>query len=217
MWSKLKYWEKVAIIANVLFIAAIMIWVHDHSSQINNIILLLTGDVVAYYTYETYLLRKAAQEERSDSIKPVVLFDKEPAHLYGWTVRNVGKGPALNVKFRISRFNNDTSYGDLRDLIDGQHNYKALGNSEEDHLSPSHDTIDMYMANKQGYVEDRIALLITYTDIGSKDYGTIIKCNVLRAANGSATGFSLKDTQVFLNNSARLPQFKKHIIETESS
>ncbi|AQT60423.1 hypothetical protein [Cellvibrio sp. PSBB023] len=65
---------------------------------LNNLVLLATLLVVAYYTYETYCLRKAAVENNTLSYRPILIFD---AGAQFCTVKNKGYGPALNTALII--------------------------------------------------------------------------------------------------------------------
>lgn len=67
-------------------------------SVFNNIVLLATLLVVAYYTYETYHLRKATVDSNALSFRPILIFDAGAPFC---TVKNKGSGPALNVALII--------------------------------------------------------------------------------------------------------------------
>lgn len=64
----------------------------------NNLVLTATLLVVAYYTYETYHLRRAAVESNVLSYRPILVFDAGAPFC---TVKNKGYGPALNIALLI--------------------------------------------------------------------------------------------------------------------
>jgi hypothetical protein len=64
----------------------------------NNLVLTATLLVVAYYTYETYRLRRAAVESNVLSYRPILVFDAAAPFC---TVKNKGYGPALNIALLI--------------------------------------------------------------------------------------------------------------------
>jgi hypothetical protein len=59
----------------------------------NNLVLLATLLVVAYYTYETYNLRLAAENSHSLSFRPILVFNASDEY---YTVTNKGNGAAFN-------------------------------------------------------------------------------------------------------------------------
>ncbi len=67
-------------------------------SVFNSILLLATLLVVAYYTYETYHLRKATVDSNTLSFRPILIFDAGAPFC---TVKNKGNGPALNISLII--------------------------------------------------------------------------------------------------------------------
>lgn len=69
------------------------LWV-NFWSVFNNVVLATTLIVVAYYTYETYQLRKATFDSNALSFRPILIFDASATFC---TVKNKGSGPALNV------------------------------------------------------------------------------------------------------------------------
>lgn len=67
-------------------------------SVFNNVILMATLLVVAYYTYETYHLRRATVDSNALSFRPILIFDAGASFC---TVKNKGNGPALNAALII--------------------------------------------------------------------------------------------------------------------
>lgn len=60
----------------------------------NNLVLLATLLVVAYYTYETYNLRLVAENSHRHSFRPILVFNASDVFC---TVTNKGNGAALNT------------------------------------------------------------------------------------------------------------------------
>ncbi|SUX30701.1 hypothetical protein [Chromobacterium vaccinii] len=105
----------IAIIAVFSYVIASIFGPSDASTTIwsnfwsvfNNITLLITLLVVAYYTYETYHIRKATLSSNHLSFRPILVFNAADSFC---TVTNKGNGPAFNTcliiwdgnKFKIS-------------------------------------------------------------------------------------------------------------------
>src|SRR5581483_5274000 len=82
-----------------------------------NTILLLTGAIVLWYTYETYLLRRDAQANTLNSLRPILVLDEEGAKGPLLMVHNVGHGAAINIEVRIAQFHKSKpDYVNLRKL-----------------------------------------------------------------------------------------------------
>lgn len=73
--------------------ATTTIWL-NFWSVFNNVVLMATLLVVAYYTYETYHLRRATVDSNALSFRPILIFVNGAPFC---TVQNKGYGPALNV------------------------------------------------------------------------------------------------------------------------
>lgn len=62
---------------------------------LQTVILLFTGMVVAWYTWETKRLREAAQQQLELQSRPFLVLSPKTKE---FTLENVGNGPALNVQ-----------------------------------------------------------------------------------------------------------------------
>src|SRR6266516_2560719 len=102
----LPWWLLVLLFAVLLvgMITVLRIWIHDTSSFVNNVILLVTGLVVLWYTIETYLLRSESQRANVTATRPVLTISAfkriDPEHILDdrLIIKNSGMGPALNVE-----------------------------------------------------------------------------------------------------------------------
>src|SRR5262245_32630560 len=75
---------------------------------LNSSVLTATGAVIAWYTVETYRLRREAQRQTELQNRPFLLVECPSGGLNGEVVlRNVGSGVALNVSIRPIEINED--------------------------------------------------------------------------------------------------------------
>ena len=88
------------VIATIVYLAlaalAFVCWRENPEA----IIVFATGLVILWYTWETYLLRRAAWAQRELDMQPLVIIEKvDPRESGGaeFQVRNLGRGVALNV------------------------------------------------------------------------------------------------------------------------
>lgn len=145
----------------------------------NLLILFITACIIVWYTYETKKLRIEAQKTNKYSFRPIVILDKIYGEYNGLReikIKNIGKGPALNIESRISQINSKREYLNLRELILNE-KFNNLNENGEKTLSRIR-TIDQYLkANQTEFqygIDSKFVIIFTYEDIVDFNYQTII-------------------------------------------
>jgi hypothetical protein len=109
------------------------------------VILAITAYWIIKYTRETQSLRELAVQQRVDSVRPIVTF--QVVGPYKVAIANIGKGPALDIEFRLSQIHETGGLTNLRNLIvqDEVRDLLNLGESERAPLpSSGSETIRQY-------------------------------------------------------------------------
>lgn len=207
------------IIASLAFIAAgsVVLFVLNPSDQqkVSTTVLLATGIVIAWYTYETYLIREDAQINTEQSKKPVVVFNERKGAGFKAVIQNIGRGAAINIELRIAQFSKEKNgYCNLRNLLhDVNQNFYSLASGGELELMMDSSVVVAYMSGGseefKGGVPGRFALIINYHDVDDHAYCTVIKCSTVTKGQG----FYIKNTKVSDYSKGELPVFPRHLIE----
>lgn len=144
----------------------------------NMLILSITALIIFLYTLETKKLRVEAQKTNKYSFRPVIVA-KYIFSEYGGRrdlkIKNIGKGPALNIECRISQIQKKGGYTNLRDLNP---------NEKFNNLSPDEmqiirriTTIDQYSKAEESEfkhgIADKFVIIFTYEDIARFRYQTV--------------------------------------------
>lgn len=103
------YFSVITVISALAFLAVTSAHGFDMSQAIGDIVLALTGIVIAVYTYETYKLRKITTESHISQNRPVLSFEGSLSNggiagegLGNILLKNCGTGPAIGVKLSIA-------------------------------------------------------------------------------------------------------------------
>jgi hypothetical protein len=131
---------------------------------------------VMRYTKETQHLREDAFQQRIDSIRPIIVF--EIVGPYKLAVKNIGRGPALDVELRLSQIHRNGGLTNLQNLLvrEGERNLLNLGENDKQELGGS-DSVREY-AFAQGSSmrwgqRDVFAAIATYVDINRRPYYSV--------------------------------------------
>lgn len=82
-------------------------------------ILFLTFIAILQYTKETYWLKQVQQKQLDHERTPIIVISKGNKGEYAsFKIKNIGKGPAINVELRISSINKNGGFSNLMDLAD---------------------------------------------------------------------------------------------------
>jgi hypothetical protein len=187
------------------------------SSVISNTLIFLTGAVVTWYTYETYLLRKEAQINTAISIKPIVVLDEEECQGFQVGLHNVGQGAALNIEMRIAQFHkSQPGYTNLRKVSLDINNYATLAPLAMKKVMTDSRVMAPYVKAegddfKYG-VRDRVAFILTYDSVRGDRFCTVVKGNVW---NG--THILWKNAITADYSTGNLPTAPTHIIDSSDS
>lgn len=92
--------SSVLVLILIFIICLVIFCTNDDSGRISNTILFLTGIIIAYYTYETFQLRKQSQITQKNEFLPIINLDEE-CYVKNdsiWLgIKNMGKGVARNI------------------------------------------------------------------------------------------------------------------------
>lgn len=150
----------------------------------NFLVLTITACIICWYTFETKKLRIEAQRTNKYSFRPIIVA-KYITSSSGTTrelkIKNVGKGPALNIEFRISQLHKNGGYTNLRDLNQNE-KFNNLSADEQQSIRGI-STIDLYCkANGSGFehgIRDKFAIIFTYEDLAAFKYQTVTLIEVI--------------------------------------
>lgn len=137
---------------------------------------MFTAYWIVAYTKETQLLREDALRQRIDSFRPVIAF--EVAEPYKLAIRNIGKGPALDIELRLSQVHPNGGLTHLGNLIvqEEERNLLNLGENEEAELRGS-DNVRAYALAQEASMQwgqpGVFAAIATYSDINRLPYYTV--------------------------------------------
>lgn len=165
-----------------------------------------TGVSIFIFLFQLHLLRLQTQiidaqtrdaiQQRIDNFRPIVVF--EVVDPYKLAIRNIGKGPAIDIELRLSQVHHNGGLTNLRNLVstDMQRDLLNLGESERTELRGS-DNIRAYAFAQspewQWGQRDVFAAIATYSDINRRPYYTI---SLIRTfPNGAERKLVLKSTK----------------------
>lgn len=136
------------------------------------------------YTLETKKLRVEAQKTNKYSFRPVIV-TKHITSEYGGRrdlkIKNIGKGPALNIECRISQIHKDGGYTNLRDLNPNE----KFNNLSADEVQTIRrvTTIDQYSKAEESEFKHgatgKFAIVFTYEDVVGFKYQTVTLIEII--------------------------------------
>lgn len=141
---------------------------------VNVVALVLTLVVVAYYTYETYKLRREAQRQNELATTPMVMLSRKLDERGNrrLTLMNLGAGAAFNVHIdRIPAEQNVISFQECSALAAGAEEYVILFQTANGKTYLAGDDQFEYLMRK-GALPDAVSSVITYESAGGKGYRT---------------------------------------------
>lgn len=81
-----------------------MLYIQTTTQVVLAIATVLTLIVLFGYARDTEKIAKNSYEQIESSLKPfVALVEREPSHSSNWSIKNIGKGPALNIPAQRQR------------------------------------------------------------------------------------------------------------------
>lgn len=150
----------------------------DLSNLISIIVLWFTAIVILQYTMETYRLKQINVKQLNYQKRPILEILSRGEWACSFMLRNIGKGPALNIELRISQIHPNGGFTNLRNLAeDERRELFNLGEGEEQSTTSFCEIIDDYRkADKPDFsygVKGVFAIIATYEDIDRNPYYTI--------------------------------------------
>ncbi len=140
------------------------------------VLLAFTAYWIWLYTTETQRLREDGVQVRIDSARPVVAFTI--VNPYRLSIKNIGKGPALDIELRLSQVHPTGGLTSLGNLLteDSERNLLNLGEAAGAELGGS-DAIRKYAFAQDPSMRwgqrDVFAAIATYVDINRRPYYTV--------------------------------------------
>lgn len=172
----------------------------------NKLLIIVGASAASFTAGQLWIMHQSAEQattEQIDNLRPVIIF--EVAGQYKLAIKNIGKGPALDVELRLSQVHPNGGLTNLRNLIDddAQRNLLNLGPSDRTELEGSKD-IRAY-AFGQGFdwqwgKRDVFAAIATYDDINRRPYYTLSLVHTL--PDGVERKLVLKSTKTAYYGSA---------------
>ncbi|RJP79505.1 MAG: hypothetical protein C4522_10375 [Desulfobacteraceae bacterium] len=163
--------SKFVIVAAIYFAVILIfaLFIRDWLAA-QTIAVVLTGVVLIWYTIETQLLRKESQKQTEIQIRPFVIVELKNRKFY---LKNLGHGPALNVKIRPVQVSSEESIiikfgetvptinpGETIELkVEGFHHGNPTGDFFTAHLNPE-------------YANRNLSIFIDYQNIDLVQYTT---------------------------------------------
>jgi hypothetical protein len=156
--------------------------------------------VLILYTKETYLLRKAAEQQTEDIVKPVLLIEfvsidvglTVPLQLKYPTIANEGVGPAFNVRIQplIGR-GVLLEFGDVRLLGVGKSSQLDFTIVQDGQISGFARDLTLLgdYFGREGAFADRMTMAIDCISITGKCYRTVHEIAITRTAKRVATAY----------------------------
>ena len=153
----------------------------------NSFVLLITGIIITWYTIETRKLRIEAQKTNKYSFRPIIVAKYITSESMGrreLKIMNIGKGPALNIEFRISQIHKEGGYTNLRDLAPHEKFNNLSADEKQDIRRIT--TIGSY-SKAEGSdfingIKNKFAIIFTYEDIAGFKYQTTTLIEVVKGA-----------------------------------
>lgn len=149
---------------------------HNSSDPLNDFLLYVTALFVAWYTIETNILRVF-------SVRPIITFERYKDYPINLKLKNIGKGPALNIRLKITQIHSNGKFTNLKDLDPtGIFPINNMGENENpvggDELPIMKDYIDADKDEFQWGQKNVFALIAIYEDLNKKEYISIGLCRV---------------------------------------
>jgi|ERR1035437_209701 hypothetical protein len=139
-------------------------------------VLAFTAYWILVYTKETQRLREDAFQQRIDSFRPVIVF--ELAGPYKFAIKNIGKGPALDIELRLSQVHPNGGLTNLRNFIgeEAERNLLNLGENGRAELGGSNNVRAYALAQEPEWrwgQRDVFVAIATYSDINRRPYYSV--------------------------------------------
>jgi hypothetical protein len=139
---------------------------------------------------------KESRNFRKDSVRPIIVF--EVIAPYNLAIRNIGKGPALDIELRLSQVHQNGGLTNLRNLIeeDRERHLLNLAENENLELGGSNNIRAYALAQDPAWQwghRDVFAVIATYYDIHRHPYYTAALVRTL--PNGTERMLVLKSTK----------------------
>lgn len=184
--------------------------------DLGNYVLIFTGLIILWYTIETFLLRKEAQRNTLNSVKPILVVDKYfPGGAL--TIINLGNGPALNIESRISYFHETGGYTYLQEILQNtEASYYHISKKDQKNISISKDKFKEYYSgiytNTGTGIGSSFAIILIYNDMFNNPYQTVVRVEVNKDVSNLPENCLFKQTLFDSYESGELVRFPKHII-----
>ena len=164
---KNKFWPVIAIYFAIVLLFSL--FAKDWMAA-QTIAVIITGAVVIWYTIETQLLRQETQKQTEIQFRPFVIIELKDRK---FLLKNLGHGPALNVKVQPVIVSSEESieikFGDMIATInpgvtieldvESFHKGRATGTFFTAHLNPQ-------------YANRNLSIFIDYQNVDLKPYTT---------------------------------------------
>jgi hypothetical protein len=221
-YKKIKLSKKLLVIFKLTLLSLVLVLIATNeffnflSESTNYYVLILTGIVIFWYAYETYLLRKEAQKNTINSVKPILIVDR---YLFGGALEviNVGSGPALNIESRISYFHGTGEYTRLQEILkETESNYYHIAKNTKKNISINREIFEDYYSgiyNENGVgIGNSFALILTYNDMFGNKYQTVVRVEVNRKVENLPENCLFKQTLFDSYDRGELVRFPKNVI-----
>src|ERR1700722_8956097 len=162
------------------------LWQRWRQTTIANKLLIIVGASAAMFTAgQLYILKQSADQaasERIDSFRPVIVF--ELAGPYKFAIKDIGRGPALDIELRLSQIHSNGGLTNLRNMIGNEADRNLLNLGQGDGIElGGYDNVRAY-AFAQGEEwkwgqKDVFAAIATYSDINRRPYYTLSLVHIL--------------------------------------
>jgi hypothetical protein len=159
------------------------IW-YKNLSFWNLVAVIITACIIVWYSWETRRLRIEAQKTNKYYFRPLVVshyISSESGGRRYLKIKNIGKGPALNIECRISQIHKKDGYTNLRALSPNE-KFNNL-NVDEKQTIKRITTIDLYSkANGSEFmygVTNKFVIIFTYEDWAGFKYFTVTQIDVI--------------------------------------
>lgn len=167
-----------------LFVIFYFINYADVGSIISSIVLWFTAIVIIQYTKETYWLKQINIKQLNYQKRPILKITTDGDWACSFMLKNIGKGPALNIELRISQIHPNGGFTNLQNLAnDSQRKFFNLGDGEAQSTTSFCEILDDYIkAKKDDFlygVKGVFSIIATYEDVDRNPYYTIILLKII--------------------------------------
>jgi hypothetical protein len=148
------------------------------SQKVSDTILWFTAIVIVQYTKETYWLKQVSVKQLEYQKRPILKILPKSEWAASIGLKNIGKGPALNIELRISQIHSSGGFTNLRNLIaeEDRRQFFNLGEGEE-YGTGSLSVLEAYqkaLGSDYSYGQKGVfAIISTYEDISRNRFYTI--------------------------------------------